>query len=1012
MAKLDKVVETVLQESVVEDAAELVGIEKEDAADRISGLSFANYLELGNAVEMEDAETAREILGTVSPIEEDWKKAAAIGTMAVGLGAAAVDQGSYATAADDPSWDDPHDVQMSTQRSVDQDDNLIDRSLSVKGPNADGEYLVTYLDGDTIKRFVTKNPPTDGEPKQLSEVAPPGMEGWIKKRKPEFKERYGDRWEEVLYATAWKQHNNESVEEGVVDEEKLLDKPTPTLKDLAKKHDMSLGDIGAQLAMGIKAEKEHTSDMLVAKEIALDHLNELPDYYTKLEKMEEAKPASNAKNYMRSGGNKEQFDWKVTLNNGKTKKVSADSRKRVKDSLSTNELIIGIKSAKKINEAADPSNNLYHVTHTKYVPNIQKNGIRPMGAPSNWVQQGSGDRYGMGEIYVFTSKEDAKKWAGRMDWDFNQTIGSGEISIITLNHPADQDFEKDEADPMSQAGQQGEWLKTYEPISPENIVDVQAFKSMNEADNPYATPKASAPPAAVPPSTAASSIDALAQPNATSQEVDNEENQRKEVDDLSIGDDIEVIDISGDPTPVTVKNPRGPGETLIVQTDKGEEHMIKKMAVSGTPKLQELAENFEKEMTGATAFDEFISEGLSEEDIQALEEATINEDYYDSEGEGASLARDLGTYGWIIYISWSRDDLDYALYKNIDKDNNRGDYRFLKVDKATGSWQTQRGKRNDEMATESGDAAELMHVIKAIEASETVEEGQNANKTEHSGAKKGKGAYYGQKKTAKRDSNKKRRANDKQAVNEDDLQFFVDPMGQGANVMSSNGDIHDYYDDPEEAQQVAAELNDKQPVNEAESFFFFVDPDERGGATVMSSKGDIHDYYEDIEVAMQEVRRLNAEFGKDNEGNPIGVNESVLSDHVTVEYKDPAGRFIVVTAGAAGHWAVGKGQPYEKGIEQWSHNNLEDAINQADADANDLDNLREMKRMAGIKETSSGGCTGAGAIASAPAAVGGSKPIKREISGTQSIYGKTNKKPKPKTRAKESTEDGIGRNKK
>ena len=41
----------------------------------------------------------------------------------------------------------------------------------------------------------------------LDEVAPPGMESWIKKRKPEFKKRYGDRWEEVLYATAWKQHN-------------------------------------------------------------------------------------------------------------------------------------------------------------------------------------------------------------------------------------------------------------------------------------------------------------------------------------------------------------------------------------------------------------------------------------------------------------------------------------------------------------------------------------------------------------------------------------------------------------------------------------------------------------------------------------------------------------------------------------------------------------------------------------------------------------------------------------
>ena len=39
---------------------------------------------------------------------------------------------------------------------------------------------------------------------KLDEDAPPGMEDWIKDRKPEFKKRYGDRWKEVLYATAWK----------------------------------------------------------------------------------------------------------------------------------------------------------------------------------------------------------------------------------------------------------------------------------------------------------------------------------------------------------------------------------------------------------------------------------------------------------------------------------------------------------------------------------------------------------------------------------------------------------------------------------------------------------------------------------------------------------------------------------------------------------------------------------------------------------------------------------------
>lgn len=41
-----------------------------------------------------------------------------------------------------------------------------------------------------------------------------------------------------------------------------------------------------ELEMGIDIEKEHTSNKEEAKKIALDHLAELPDYYTRLKKME------------------------------------------------------------------------------------------------------------------------------------------------------------------------------------------------------------------------------------------------------------------------------------------------------------------------------------------------------------------------------------------------------------------------------------------------------------------------------------------------------------------------------------------------------------------------------------------------------------------------------------------------------------------------------------------------------------------------------------------------------
>lgn len=44
------------------------------------------------------------------------------------------------------------------------------------------------------------------EPESVTERAPHSFkaEDFIKKNKKKFKARYGKRWEEVLYATAWK----------------------------------------------------------------------------------------------------------------------------------------------------------------------------------------------------------------------------------------------------------------------------------------------------------------------------------------------------------------------------------------------------------------------------------------------------------------------------------------------------------------------------------------------------------------------------------------------------------------------------------------------------------------------------------------------------------------------------------------------------------------------------------------------------------------------------------------
>jgi hypothetical protein len=46
--------------------------------------------------------------------------------------------------------------------------------------------------------------------------------------------------------------------------------------------------------MGIEIEKEHTTDEALAKEIAMDHLKEIPDYYTRLKKMEDKAEKQNS----------------------------------------------------------------------------------------------------------------------------------------------------------------------------------------------------------------------------------------------------------------------------------------------------------------------------------------------------------------------------------------------------------------------------------------------------------------------------------------------------------------------------------------------------------------------------------------------------------------------------------------------------------------------------------------------------------------------------------------------
>ncbi len=59
-----------------------------------------------------------------------------------------------------------------------------------------------------------------------------------------------------------------------------------SVEQIAKKHRLEVSFVKKQLEMGIPIEHEHTKDKDLATDIALQHLDEIPDYYTRLKKME------------------------------------------------------------------------------------------------------------------------------------------------------------------------------------------------------------------------------------------------------------------------------------------------------------------------------------------------------------------------------------------------------------------------------------------------------------------------------------------------------------------------------------------------------------------------------------------------------------------------------------------------------------------------------------------------------------------------------------------------------
>ena len=104
-------------------------------------------------------------------------------------------------------------------------------------------------------------------------------------------------------------------------------KPVPSLEDSAKKHNVDIEALKKQLEKGIKAESEHTDDPKVAEKIALAHLDERPDYYDQLDKMEK-KPVEDIEEHIVKVKGGYQLQSKSTGKNLGTYPTKAGAEKR------------------------------------------------------------------------------------------------------------------------------------------------------------------------------------------------------------------------------------------------------------------------------------------------------------------------------------------------------------------------------------------------------------------------------------------------------------------------------------------------------------------------------------------------------------------------------------------------------------------------------------------------------------------------------------------------------------
>lgn len=122
---------------------------------------------------------------------------------------------------------------------------------------------------------------------KVNEVAPPGKkaEDFIKGAKEDYKKRYGDRWEEVLYATAWKKFGPKK--ESYVKAAKMLETATEKKKQLKQAFESHKAKFARMVTEGATVDPLKAGFGLEGQGI-LDQLSETDSMISKLKAMIQA----------------------------------------------------------------------------------------------------------------------------------------------------------------------------------------------------------------------------------------------------------------------------------------------------------------------------------------------------------------------------------------------------------------------------------------------------------------------------------------------------------------------------------------------------------------------------------------------------------------------------------------------------------------------------------------------------------------------------------------------------